>query len=1584
MAESSGAMAMDQYEVSRRPGITLAQALEAEDVPMPGLMRFQGWLAWRGTEGLRPARKKGDTAGTSGGFEADLWRRTMELVHGSNWKVELEAKEIAELEPSSDGEELVPDGPEDEESVPGVAPKAAARRDASSPPASRLSSSAGDGSDAASKLRAKLELPFVPSAEDFATYSARVQRIGEALNLLDSPLPEGTVESLLFRAEVMGELGGAADPLRHLKVRFAEELADGSDTTEAQRRLSVLVKMIQEHGGKLSSQADKLFSSEEGTPDRAKETRSPPVARTLFKGPEATESGKGPPENLVKGLASGHQLGGQSSSSSGDALAEVLKKQTEILQAALEKKPPKRSTIQVTPKVQWPVLDDDCSDFRSVQEFYEQFEATIALANDGEGMTDMEALVTLKACLRQHRLKSYELIYKRHLNDGTLREDPGAVYKAVKQKHLLFSETREEKELRVLDEWERLQKGRLSAHQWEVLWEERLGEREQVGLGMTARENLIQYLRKIGDHLSREVRKDKRYRESSEGAREFRGVATWEEAHEVVQEIEAMNAGQRALQNSSLSMGGPLDANSPEDSTGKRRHKKGNQQGQSGQEESTLALDANAKKKKVCFNMRDHGSCKNGDRCEYSHDKAFVEAERKKKKEAERAAKQNSDSAAAASSGKGKGKGKEKGGGNSKGGKGGGKGNQGKKQPCRFWLTSRGCDKGDACPNKHDQGARKRFLAEVAKAAKGSGVPGVQLASVEGPTGVGSSSSDMACANPFVCFESVCVGSEPQRSVSAPVVTDSVARAQAAPAPSKKQKPLKNKGKGGGRGTKADGSDLESIDDLPKSWFATVPNSRGGYQYKTEVDIMGRTVPCMLDTCAGCNSVSEEMVIGMIKVALRSGIPPSSTEFPVAALEKWPIPEVVNGLAKDSPIPLKGGVVLRVRLKDKRRGGKVKEILVRAKVLGKGSSTWHGLILGGRALDAADRGGLGFHPGATAHVLEAVDVHLPRLEDAEPYGGQDKAYPFCAVETTVYDTVWNMGSCENPTSDLSSCEGLGLLAKEDVRVDAGDVGSWVKVCLEDSEKSLGGSPGEAGVVLPIQLPDLEFEATPGLWPVGETEGIIFLESSTENGFTVTEGSPVAVVTPSVAVQKACCECGAVMAEAWTFPDTCCHGAAWCPEMDMRCDSCGSRTESLVKGGCEECAAASGAAKSRPGRPRASAGAVFALWAMISWLVPEERLGDQVLHIMEDVSSMARMAETLPTDEYYSLLRSDMGLRHPKVDPHLLDHLETLEAFLDTSIMAGVSFGVEKAKIAVMEGELLGHVVGRKGASAQKEKTLAIVKFPPLKEKVQVQQFLGCTNFLRYYLQPQNAHCGKILGEYVKGAKEFPEEGLGPGNSPGDLAVRAIKLMARRTIELSVLDEVAAVTGERPLEQVADSSGYAVGGVAVQLREDLRGFEVLATHSKGLTPPQQAWAPLSLETYAQLEVRRAVKGMIGPLRCIMWTDHSNLTRLQTSEEIQPKHLRWLSELLADGSVLRSLSGRSAKLADGLSRNPPERDELLSQRTKDLQGLIGQLRGFSLEEFLGEEEPGRVIPWSLLSDVDAAVEPKDLPKGPKVFN
>ena len=128
----------------------------------------------------------------------------------------------------------------------------------------------------------------------------------------------------------------------------------------------------------------------------------------------------------------------------------------------------------------------------------------------------------------------------------------------------------------------------------------------------------------------------------------------------------------------------------------------------------------------------------------------------------------------------------------------------------------------------------------------------------------------------------------------------------------------------------------------------------------------------------------------------------------------------------------------------------------------------------------------------------------------------------------------------------------------------------------------------------------------------------------------------------------------------------------------------------------------------------------------------------------------------------------------------------------------------------------------------------------------LQQFLGCTNWLRPHLTVEYVHAVKVLSPYMREGAVFPPEGLGPGTTDADKAVRAIKHMARRMIRLAVLDEAAALSGERPLEQVADSSGIAWGGTCLQMCADLTKFNVLLTAGKGLTPPQQSWHPLTLE------------------------------------------------------------------------------------------------------------------------------------------
>ncbi|CAK9020527.1 Uncharacterized protein SCF082_LOCUS14946 [Durusdinium trenchii] len=229
---------------------------------------------------------------------------------------------------------------------------------------------------------------------------------------------------------------------------------------------------------------------------------------------------------------------------------------------------------------------------QSVQEFYEAFEATIGLANDGEGMTDMEKLTTLKACLKQHRLKTYDLIYRRNLSAGVVREDPGEVYRQIRAKHLLFSETSEEKEIRILEEGDGLEKGKLSAFQWEVRWESHLADRESVGLGLNPKEALIQYLRKIGP--------------TGPGP----GRRSFAPSRRGKKQIEETNAGQKALNNSTFANRSGEEKGSEKDQI--------NAQGS----ESLAA--------KVCYDMRDKGACSRGKNCKYSHDRAVVEEARKK------------------------------------------------------------------------------------------------------------------------------------------------------------------------------------------------------------------------------------------------------------------------------------------------------------------------------------------------------------------------------------------------------------------------------------------------------------------------------------------------------------------------------------------------------------------------------------------------------------------------------------------------------------------------------------------------------------------------------------------------------------------------------------------------------------------------------------------------------------------------------------------------------------------------------------------------------------------------------------------
>ena len=108
---------------------------------------------------------------------------------------------------------------------------------------------------------------------------------------------------------------------------------------------------------------------------------------------------------------------------------------------------------------------------------------------------------------------------------------------------------------------------------------------------------------------------------------------------------------------------------------------------------------------------------------------------------------------------------------------------------------------------------------------------------------------------------------------------------------------------------------------------------------------------------------------------------------------------------------------------------------------------------------------------------------------------------------------------------------------------------------------------------------------------------------------------------------------------------------------------------------------------------------------------------------------------IPTEEYYSALRKSMGEKHPKACPFLLDHLLELEAMFDVCIVSGFSMGIPKAILAATSGPMLGDNVGRHGRIPNAERVQGVWEFAPVKNLKQMQQFLGCCNWLRSYMVP---------------------------------------------------------------------------------------------------------------------------------------------------------------------------------------------------------------------------------------------------------
>ena len=478
-------------------GVTLLEAINAGRVPTPGELSFPQWQAWRRDEGRRPTVAR-DGRGIRTRDEVALWREVMAALYGEGRADELASEDEGEQALAIRG--LSPSGPYSPESAPGSVEEG---RGASPRP-----SSAGSGGGASVvSLRGKLDALYDPTAEDFGAYLMRMGRVINALNSLDAQIPAGMLEKVTRKAELVIELHAEFGELsrgrgvKFLRDKFVATVQDEKlDATERELSVQAIGEIIERLGGRLSSGPDKLFSTpsddQKGAGAGQKGTGSAPSAKARV--PERSKGNGGSPmqarlaalEMELEALRQEKAGSDAASMASGQeqTLAAALEEQTKVLKEALAGRGKDTSITSVKTDLHWPTLGDERADSRDVSQFYEEFEDVCGLANSCRGMGHREMLLALRARCRGSRLKTYQNMYKAAWKAGEVLSDPGSVYEKIKAKHLMFSESREEREIRIDAEHAALMKGRLTGHQFEPVFEASVAELEAVGLGKTPRE----------------------------------------------------------------------------------------------------------------------------------------------------------------------------------------------------------------------------------------------------------------------------------------------------------------------------------------------------------------------------------------------------------------------------------------------------------------------------------------------------------------------------------------------------------------------------------------------------------------------------------------------------------------------------------------------------------------------------------------------------------------------------------------------------------------------------------------------------------------------------------------------------------------------------------------------------------------------------------------------------------------------------------------------------------------------------------------------------------------------------------------
>ena len=122
-----------------------------------------------------------------------------------------------------------------------------------------------------------------------------------------------------------------------------------------------------------------------------------------------------------------------------------------------------------------------------------------------------EMIAVMPSTLKGQRKKIFDNVMLEHEN-GLAIENPEAVYKEIKNRFLEFTESQMERQARYRSNYDSAMKGKLSALQWEPVFERVLTDMKASGLAKNEREAFLDYVAKCGPEFSARILNDFRPR----------------------------------------------------------------------------------------------------------------------------------------------------------------------------------------------------------------------------------------------------------------------------------------------------------------------------------------------------------------------------------------------------------------------------------------------------------------------------------------------------------------------------------------------------------------------------------------------------------------------------------------------------------------------------------------------------------------------------------------------------------------------------------------------------------------------------------------------------------------------------------------------------------------------------------------------------------------------------------------------------------------------------------------------------------------------------------------------------------------